>query len=103
MSGTGNAETWFVGEQDTVIAALDNNIDALDCRLPVSTLCAVNVPFQSPFRGAFLRHQIADADTYLLVCDESYLERVAADAGLHNALKLVLHRDTVETAIDCAV
>lgn len=154
MSGTGNAETWFVGEQDTVIAALDravarhpervfldfsgelytfrdvdlistklahslselgvqaghtvvtmldNNIDAVVCWLAVNKLCAVSVPINTALRGEFLRHQIADADTQLLICEASYLERVAAVAGQLDALKLVLHRDTIETAIDCAV
>lgn len=154
MSGTGNAETWFVGEQDTVIAALDravarhpervfldfsgelytfrdvdlistklahslselgvqaghtvvtmldNNIDAVVCWLAVNKLCAVSVPINTALRGEFLRHQIADADTQLLICEASYLERVAAVAGQLDALKLVLHRDTLETAIDCAV
>lgn len=154
MSGTGNAETWFVGEQDTVIAALDravarhpervfldfsgelytfrdvdlistklahslselgvqaghtvvtmldNNIDAVVCWLAVNKLCAVSVPINTALRGEFLRHQIADADTQLLICEASYLERVAAVAGQLDALKLVLHRDTLETAINCAV
>lgn len=154
MSGTRNAETWFVGEQDTVIAALDravarhpervfldfsgelytfrdvdlistklahslselgvqaghtvvtmldNNIDAVVCWLAVNKLCAVSVPINTALRGEFLRHQIADADTQLLICEASYLERVAAVAGQLDALKLVLHRDTLETAIDCAV
>lgn len=154
MSGTGNAETWFVGEQDTVIAALDravashpervfldfsgelytfrdvdlistklahslselgvqaghtvvtmldNNIDAVVCWLAVNKLCAVSVPINTALRGEFLRHQIADADTQLLICEASYLERVAAVAGQLDALKLVLHRDTIETTIDCAV
>ncbi|SFQ89415.1 crotonobetaine/carnitine-CoA ligase [Halopseudomonas formosensis] len=154
MSGTGNAETWFVGEQDTVIAALDravarhpervfldfsgelytfrdvdlmstklahslselgvqaghtvvtmldNNIDAVVCWLAVNKLCAVSVPINTALRGEFLRHQIADADTQLLICEASYLERVAAVAGQLDALKLVLYRDTLETAIDCAV
>lgn len=154
MSGTGNAETWFVGEQDTVIAALDravarhpervfldfsgelytfrdvdlistklahslselgvqaghtvvtmldNNIDAVVCWLAVNKLCAVSVPINTALRGEFLRHQIADADTQLLICEASYLERVAAVAGQLDALKLVLHRDTLETTIDCAV
>lgn len=154
MSGTGNAETWFVGEQDTVIAALDravarhpervfldfsgelytfrdvdlmstklahslselgvqaghtvvtmldNNIDAVVCWLAVNKLCAVSVPINTALRGEFLRHQIADADTQLLICEASYLERVAAVADQLDALKLVLYRDTLETAIDCAV
>lgn len=154
MSGTGNAEMWSVGEQDTVIAALDravashpdrvfldfsgelytfrevdlistklahslselgvqaghtvvtmldNNIDAVACWLAINKLRAVSVPINTALRGEFLRHQIADADTQLLICEAAYLERVAAVANQLNALKLVLHRDTLEKAIDCPV
>src|SRR5690606_36793797 len=137
MSVTGNAETWFVGAQDTVIAALDravarhpdrvflafsgevysfrdvdlmstrlahslselgvqaghtvvtmlgNNIDAVVCWLAVNKLCAVSVPINTALRGEFLRHQIADADTQLPICEASYLERVPAVAVQVDAL-----------------
>ena len=119
MSGIGNPDTWYVGDQDTVIAALDravashpdrvfldfsgelhtyrdidllstklahsfatlgvkpgetvvsmldNNVDAVVCWLAVNKLGAVSVPINTALRGEFLRHQIADADTPLLIC-----------------------------------
>ncbi|MCL5042099.1 MAG: ATP-dependent acyl-CoA ligase [Gammaproteobacteria bacterium] len=154
MSGTGNTETWSVGEQDTAIAALDravarhpervfldfsgelytykevdslstklahslaklgvkrgqtvvtmldNNIDAVVCWLAINKLCAVSVPINTALRGEFLRHQIADADTRLLICEAAYMERVAAVSNQLNTLELVLHRSALDTPVDCVI
>ncbi len=154
MSGTGNPETWFVGEQDTAIAALDravashpdrvlldfsgdlytfrevdllstklahslaslgvtrgatvvtmldNNIDAVVCWLAINKLRAVSVPINTALRGEFLRHQIADADTQLLICEAGYMDRVAAISGQLSVLKRVLHRGSLEATVDCTV
>ena len=154
MSGTGNTETWSVGEQDTAIAALDravarhpervfldfsgelytykevdslstklahslaglgvkrgqtvvtmldNNVDAVVCWLAINKLCAVSVPINTALRGEFLRHQIADADTRLLICEAAYMERVGAVSNQLNTLERVLHRGTLNTPVDCVI
>lgn len=141
--GTGKLETWSLGEQDTVIAALeravtahperilldfsgelytykqidqlstrlanslstlgiqagqtvvtmlDNNIDAVIAWLAINKLCAVHVPINTALRGDFLRHQIADAGAPLVICEASYVERIALVADQLQEVKQVLHR-----------
>lgn len=143
MTGMGRADTWSVGEQDTVIAALDravaahpervlldfsgelytyadvdklstrmanslaalgvksgqtvvtmldNNIDAVVTWLAVNKLCAVSVPINTALRGEFLRHQIADAGTALVICEADYAQRIAEVSKDLREVKLVLQR-----------
>lgn len=141
MTGMGNQDSWSLGEQDTVIDALeravqaypdrvlldfsgdlytyaevdrlstrlahglaalgvqpgqtvvtmlDNNVDAVLFWLGVNKLCAVHVPINTALRGEFLRHQVADAGAALIVCEASYVERIAAIAHqLPEARKLL--------------
>ena len=149
MTGMGNADYWSLGQQDTVIAALeravaahpdrvlldfsgalstyaevdqrstrlanalaalgvqagqtvvtmiDNNIDAVLCWLAVNKLCAVSVPINTALKGEFLRHQIADAGAALVICEDSYVERIAAVAGGLPAVTQVLQRGAVLAA-----
>jgi len=154
MAGMGRADTWSVGEQDTVIAALDravgrhpdrvlldfggelytyadvdrlstllahslaglgvraghtvvsmldNNIDAVVTWLAANKLCAVSVPINTALRGEFLRHQIADADAAIVICEAGYLERIAAVAGGLPAVRRVLHRGTAPQSVPGAL
>ena len=158
MSGTGNPETWAVGERDTVISALertvarapdkvlldfsgrlytykevdqlsnrmahalaalgveagatvltmlDNNIDAVITWLAINKLCAVSVPINTALKGEFLRHQIADTGTHLVICEADYLPRIAAIAEQLTDVKRVLFRhapDNVPASLpDCAI
>ncbi|MFM0400839.1 ATP-dependent acyl-CoA ligase [Paraburkholderia aspalathi] len=151
----GRAETWSLGEQDTVIAALeravvahpdrvlldfsgalytyadvdrlstrlahslaslgvqagqtvvtmlDNNVDAVISWLAVNKLCAVSVPINTALRGEFLRHQIADAGSPLVICEADYLDRIGAVAAQLSEVKQVLYRsaDTGATAVTAA-
>lgn len=143
MSGMGNPETWSLGQQDTVIDALDravadhpkrilldfggdlfsyadvdrlsncmahelkglglqggetlvsmlnNNADAVLSWLAVNKLGAVSVPINTALRGAFLAHQIRDADCKILICESDYLERVVAVVDELPNLELILVR-----------
>lgn len=154
MNGMGRADTWSVGERDTVIAALeravvrhpdrvlldfagtlytyadvdrlstrmahalqdlglkpgqtlvsmlDNNIDAVIVWLATNKLRAVSVPINTALRGEFLRHQIADADAALVICEGDYLERIAAVVTGAPAVKRLLHRGCAPTALSCTV
>jgi|TARA_E500000305_G_scaffold75550_1_gene61254 crotonobetaine/carnitine-CoA ligase len=77
---------------ETLVSMLDNNVDAVVSWLAVNKLSAVSVPINTALRGAFLAHQINDADCKILICEADYVERVAAIAdGLPN-LELVLVR-----------
>jgi len=60
----------------TVLTMLDNNIDAVITWLAVNKLCAVSVPINTALKGEFLRHQIADTGTQLVICEADYLDRV---------------------------
>lgn len=148
MAGIGNPDTWSLGQQDTVIAALeravskhpervlldfsgechtyaevdrqstrlahafaalgvqagqtvvtmlDNNVDAVLCWFAINKLCAVSVPINTALKGEFLRHQIADAGAALVVCEASYVERIAAISDGLPDVKQVLARGTPDT------
>lgn len=143
MAGIGNPDTWSLGQQDTVIAALeravakhpdrvlldfsgelhtygdvdrqstrlahalaalgvqqgqtvvtmlDNNVDAVLCWFAINKLCAVSVPINTALKGEFLRHQITDAGAALVICEASYVERIAAVSDGLPDVKLVLTR-----------
>lgn len=145
MSGTGNSETWAVGERDTVIAALDrtvarlpdkvmldfsgelytyaeidrlstrmanslashgiaagdtvltmldNNVDSVTTWLAINKLCAVSVPINTALKGEFLRHQIADTGTQLVICEADYLPRMAAIAPQLTDVKRIMFRQS---------
>jgi carnitine-CoA ligase len=81
---------------DTVVTMLDNNADAVISWLAINKLRAVSVPINTALRGEFLRHQIADADASLMICEGAYLDRIRAVIGDLPALKTVLHRGPVD-------
>jgi crotonobetaine/carnitine-CoA ligase len=150
MAGIGNSDTWSLGQQDTVIAALeravskhpervlldfsgechtyaevdrqstrlahafaalgvqagqtvvtmlDNNVDAVLCWFAINKLCAVSVPINTALKGEFLRHQIADAGAALVVCEASYVERIAVISDGMPDVKQVLARGTPATKL----
>jgi carnitine-CoA ligase len=86
----------------TVVTMFDNNIDAVIAWLAVNKLCAVHVPINTALRGDFLRHQIADADAALVLCEADYVERIGAVTSQLPQLKRVLHRG-VSSASQCGV
>ncbi|WP_296261281.1 MULTISPECIES: ATP-dependent acyl-CoA ligase [unclassified Pseudomonas] len=76
----------------TVLTMLDNNIDAVITWLAINKLCAVSVPINTALKGEFLRHQIADTGTHLVICEADYLPRVVAIADQLCDVKRVLFR-----------
>ncbi len=82
----------------TVVTMLDNNIDAVIIWLAINKLCAVSVPINTALRGEFLRHQIGDAGTALVICEAAYLERIAQVAHGLPEVTLILQRTGVVTA-----
>lgn len=87
---------------ETLVSMLDNNVDAVVSWLAVNKLSAVSVPINTALRGAFLAHQISDADCKILICEADYLERVAAIAdGLPN-LELILVRGELVELAECS-
>lgn len=70
----------------------------------MNKLCAVSAPINTALRGEFLRHQIADAGTALVICEADYVQRIAQSAQLSNGLpdiKLLLQRGGDKDTIVC--
>src|ERR1700748_2313895 len=83
---------------ETVVTMLDNNADAIVSWLAINKLRAVSVPINTALRGEFLRHQIADADAGLMICEGAYLDRIRAVSGELPALKTVLYRGAIDSS-----
>ena len=81
-----------VGKGDTVVTIFDTSMDVFTCWFGINKLGAVWVPINTAYRHEFLRHQIADAGTKLVICDPHYLERVVEIADKLPDVKLVLCR-----------
>jgi crotonobetaine/carnitine-CoA ligase len=77
---------------DTVLTMLDNNVDAVVTWLAINKLCAVSVPINTALKGEFLRHQVADTGTQLVICEADYLPRMAAIAEQLTDVKRILFR-----------
>jgi crotonobetaine/carnitine-CoA ligase len=87
----------------TVVSMLDNNEDAVFTWLAVNKLCAVSVPVNTALRGEFLRHQIADADAAVVICESAYLDRIGAVSEGTPAVRVILHRDSAPAALDSVI
>lgn len=70
-----------VGKGDTVAMLLDNCVEAVVAPVAIARLGAIWVPINTAFRGEFLRHQVADCDARVMICDAGYLDRIHAIAG----------------------
>ena len=78
---------------DTVTTILDNNVDALAVWFAINKLGAISVPVNTAYKGEFLRHQLADAGSAVVVAESDYAERVAGVAAGLPDLRVLLHRD----------
>ncbi|HBX55717.1 ATP-dependent acyl-CoA ligase [Pseudomonas sp. UBA2684] len=88
---------------ETVLTMLDNNIDAVVCWLAINKLRAVSVPINTALKGEFLRHQIADTGTALVICEATYLARMTPLADQLTAVKQILYRGELDTAPACSI
>lgn len=66
-----------VKKGDTVVTLLDNSIEAVFIWLAINKLGAVSVPVNTAYKGEFLRHQVADANTTVVIAESDYAERIA--------------------------
>ncbi|PWU31144.1 ATP-dependent acyl-CoA ligase [Pseudomonas sp. RW407] len=81
---------------ETVLTMLDNNIDAVVCWLAINKLRAVSVPINTALKGEFLRHQIADTGTHLVICEADYLTRITPLAEqLTNVTRILCRGDFI--------
>ncbi|APO83268.1 ATP-dependent acyl-CoA ligase [Pseudomonas sp. GD03817] len=88
---------------ETVLTMLDNNIDAVITWLAINKLRAVSVPINTALKGEFLRHQIADTGTSLVICEAAYLQRITPLAEQLHDVHHILHRGTPDSVPECAI
>ena len=81
-----------MGNGDTVVSMLDNNIDAIVTWLAINKLCAVSVPINTALRGDFLLRQIGDAASSMVICEGEYLPRVLEIVADLPGLQRLLYR-----------
>jgi len=81
-----------VKKGDTVTTILDNNFDGVLMLFAITRIGAVFVPVNTAYRGEFLKHQIADAGSAVVIAESDYAERVLSIAdGLPN-LRAIVYR-----------
>ncbi|MDX3901414.1 MAG: AMP-binding protein [Sphingobium sp.] len=92
-----------VGEGQTVVTMLDNNIDAVAAWIAINKIHAVSVPLNTALVGEFLRHQVEDAAAAILICEAAYLPRIVDIVDRLTQLKLILYRGELAELPDCPV
>ncbi|EJO93233.1 protein DitJ [Ectopseudomonas mendocina DLHK] len=88
---------------ETVLTMLDNNIDAVVCWLAINKLRAVSVPINTALKGEFLRHQIADTGTHLVICETDYLPRLLPLADQLSEVSQILYRGERTESASCRI
>ena len=92
-----------VGPGHTVATVLDNGIDAVMCWFAINKIGAISVPINTALRGEFLRHQINDSGSALVICEPDYLQRLVDVAGGLPDVRLLLHRGTAAAHSGCHI
>ena len=77
---------------DTVATLLDNHFDAVVLWFAINKLGAISVPVNTAYKGEFLRHQLADAGSAIIIAEHDYIERVALIADQLGQLRNVIYR-----------
>jgi crotonobetaine/carnitine-CoA ligase len=88
---------------ETVLTMLDNNIDAVITWLAINKLRAVSVPINTALKGEFLRHQIADTGTKVVICEADYVKRITPLADQLHDVKHILHRGKMDSLPECCI
>ncbi len=81
-----------VRQGDTVTTILDNSVDAILVWFAINKLGAISVPVNTAYKGEFLRHQLNDSGSKLVIAESDYAERVLMIADGLNDFKILLHR-----------
>ncbi|WAG81074.1 AMP-binding protein [Metapseudomonas furukawaii] len=84
-----------VSKGQTVVTILDNSADAVCIWFAINKLGAVSVPVNTALKGEFLRHQVSDADSLLVIAESDYAERVASIASKLPKLETLVYRGAV--------
>src|ERR1700722_13533078 len=64
-----------VKQGDRVGSILDSNIEAVLVWFAVNKLGAIHVPVNTAYKGEFLRHQLADAGSKVIIAEPDYATR----------------------------
>ncbi|GLZ84429.1 ATP-dependent acyl-CoA ligase [Metapseudomonas resinovorans] len=84
-----------VSKGQTVVTILDNSADAVCIWFAINKLGAISVPVNTALKGEFLRHQVSDADSVLVIAESDYAERVASIASKLPKLETLVYRGAV--------
>lgn len=76
-----------------VVTLFDTSIDVFTCWFAINKLGGIWVPINTAYRGEFLRHQVADTEARIVICDGHYLERFMHIADSLPDVQLILTRD----------
>jgi len=60
----------------TVASILETSVDSVSTWLGVNKAGGVWVPLNTAYKGDFLRHQLADGDAEVVICDVDYVDNV---------------------------
>ena len=74
----------------TVASMLETSIESVVTWLGVNKAGAVWVPLNTAYRGEFLRHQLADSQAEIVVCDAMYVDQVRSVSSQLPSLRLIL-------------
>lgn len=75
-----------------VVTLLDTSVDVFTCWFAINKLGAIWVPINTAYRGEFLRHQVADTEARVVICDDHYLQRFVHIADQLTEVQLILTR-----------
>ncbi len=81
-----------VSPGETVATILDNGPDAAISWMAINRVGAISVPLNTALKGEFLRHQIVDVDSRVVLAESDYAGRVLGIADRLPQLKVVAHR-----------
>lgn len=91
-----------VRPHDTVAVLMENSATALYTWFATSKVGAIHVPINTAYLGEYLRHQLATAETGVVIADAGLADRVARISGQLPALRhlVVEHADGTEANLD---
>lgn len=75
-----------------IVTLFDTSIDVFTCWFAINKLGAIWAPINTAYKGEFLRHQVADTEARIIICDDHYLERFVHIADQLKDVQLILTR-----------
>ncbi len=88
-----------VASGDTVTTILDNSIDAILVWFAINKLGAISVPVNTAYKGEFLKHQLNDAGSRVVIAETDYAQRVVDVSGGLTHAQVLLHRGSAPGSV----